>query len=315
VRAAGPIVLAVLMTACRTTTVRQAPAVAAVTPVFGPVVGVEVIAGRADAGDETLLLAGGIDLVRIDLAARRADRVHLRMDPNESCWQLARLSNGSLWTLKGRRTLARLDTRGAFAEEIPLAVPHFGVFAAGDRLVYQEAVFTAPAPALQMVSADGRTRVPWSGIRTRPFDHLARASAAALNMIACGVTLTAERACWFPDEAALFLVDTEGRTRRVPLAGLQVVSPETLLASENPARPVRDAYVDADGEMWVLSSGTSPPGKEDTPGGWVLARYGPHGEPRGRSRLAEAARLVLRADARRVLLVLSSGQIGEVRAW
>jgi hypothetical protein len=134
-------------------------------------------------------------------------------------------------------------------------------------------------------------------------------------MIACGTSLTKERPCWFPDEAALFLVDVDGHTRRLPLVGLHVVSPETLLTSENPARPVRDVYVSATGDLWVLSSGIAPAGQEDTPGGWVLARYGPQGEPRGQSRLAEPARLILRAGGEHMLLLLSSGQVGEVRAW
>jgi hypothetical protein len=314
-RAAGIIVLAAAIGACLTTSVRQAPDIVAVKSVFGPVMGAEVIAGRADAADVTWLLAGGIDLVRVDLAARRSQRLPLAVPIGDSCWELARLPNGSLWTLKGRHTLARIGAEGSFAEEVPLAAAHFGVFAAGDRLVYQEAAFTAPAPAFHMVSSDGRTRVPWSAITTRTFGRLARASVAALNMISCGTSLTRERPCWFPDEAVVFLVDADGRTRRLPLAGLHIVSPETLLTSENPPRPVRDGYVSATGDLWVLSSGLAPPGQENTPGGWVLARYGPQGEPRGQSRLAEAARVILRADGERVLLLLSSGQVGEVRAW
>ena len=39
-------------------------------------------------------------------------------------------------------------------------------------------------------------------------------------------------------------------------------------------RPVRDAYVDASGTIWILSSGAPPEHAPDLPGGWVLARYG-----------------------------------------
>jgi hypothetical protein len=139
-------------------------------------------------------------------------------------------------------------------------------------------------------------------------------------MLSCGSSATAERPCWFPDEAAIFLVDTEGATRRVVLAGLAVVSPETLLTSENPARPVRDVYVNRDGDIWVLSSGTPPagpvgPAGSVVPGGWVLARYGAGGESKGVSRLREAARLILAVDTRRVTLLLSSGHVGEIESW
>jgi hypothetical protein len=216
--------------------------------------------------------------------------------------------------------LTRVDLDGRVLEEIRLAAPHFGVFAAGNRLVYQEASFTAPGPALQVGAPDGSRRTPWSTITTRPFDRLARASATVLNMLSCGSSATAERPCWFPDEAAIFLVDTEGATRRVVLTGLAVVSPETLLTSENPARPVRDAYVDRDGDIWVLSTGTPAAGPDGpagsaVPGGWVLARYGAGGESKGVSRLGEAARLILAVDTRRVTLLLSSGHVGEIESW
>ena len=70
-------------------------------------------------------------------------------------------------------------------------------------------------------------------------------------MLSCGVGRRGERPCWFPDEAAVALLDREGRIRRVRLDGLEVVRPEVLLTSDNPARPVRDAYVDAAGTIWI----------------------------------------------------------------
>jgi hypothetical protein len=54
---------------------------------------------------------------------------------------------------------------------------------------------------------------------------------------------------------------------------VEVVPPEVLLTADNPARPVRDAYVDDTGTIWVLSSGRPLAGAEDQPGGWILARY------------------------------------------
>ena len=313
-RLAGITLLAIVTGACRTAPAGQAPASLAVTPIFGPVMGREVIAGRVVDHEMLLVLAGGTDLVRIELGAHRADRRHLDLDPGDSCWGLARLDAGPVWTLKGRHTLARIDRGGHVVDQIPLATPHFGLFAAGNRLVYQEANFTSPAPALLVGAPDGTRRSRWSDLTTRVFANLARASAAALNMVSCGTSVTGEVPCWFPDEAAVSLIDAAGQTRRVPLPGLTVVAPETLLTAENPARPVRDAYVDAAGDIWILSSG-SPAAGVETIGGWILARYGHDGVAKGISRLSEPARLLLDVGTRRVTLLLSSGNVGEVARW
>lgn len=313
-RAAGMVVLIVALGACRTEVRQAPPAIAALTPLFGPVIGQEVIAGRADAGGDVLLLAGGLEIVRVDVDGRRAERTSIDVQPGEECWGLALPSSGGLFTLAGRRTLARLDASGHIVQRTPLPSPQFGLFAAGPRLIYQEADFTPPGPALHAgVAAAGRAR--WSAIATRTFPSLARASVAALNMITCGTSDGAERACWFPDEAALALVTDDGVTRRIGLRGLVTVPPEILLTSDNPRRPVRDAYVDRRGTVWILSSGTAPPGARDIPGGWILAKYGADGSVQGQTRLPEAVRLILRVEPARILVLASSGQVAEVPAW
>jgi len=311
---AGLLALAVVLGACRTS-VRQAPASATLVPLFGPVIGAEVIAGRADAGDEIVLLVGGTDLVRISLAARRFERVRLRTDAGVECWNLASPGDGSLWTIRSRDTLARLRFDGSIVSEAALGEPYFGLFASENRLLFQRADFTPPGPALIAAGADGRPHKAWSTIATRAFPALARASAAALNMVTCGSTDSTERACWFPDEAAVFFVSADGSTRHVSLPGLDVVAPETLLTSDNPRRPVRDAYVDATGALWILSSGMPPPGAKEGPGGWLLARYDAAGVSKGIRRLSEAARLILRADGRNVSLVMAGGMVGQVPRW
>jgi hypothetical protein len=53
----------------------------------------------------------------------------------------------------------------------------------------------------------------------------------------------------------------------------------------------------------------------EIPGGWVLARYGSDGDAQGLARLSEAARLILRVDARHVTLLLSTGMIAQVPRW
>jgi hypothetical protein len=58
-----------------------------------------------------------------------------------------------------------------------------------------------------------------------------------------------------------------------------------------------------------------PPGAPEVIGGWILARYGGNGESKGIVRLSQAVRLILGADTSRVLLLLSTGGVGEVQAW
>lgn len=310
---AGIVLLAISLGACQTAIVGQAPASApAGAPLFGPIIGAEVIGGRAEHNGVVSLLAGGSALVRVDLAARRFERIPLKLEPGDQCWGLAWLADGSLWTLRGRRSVIRVEADGRIGRDIPLDAAHFGLFGSEDRLVYQRAEFTPPAPALQSGVPGDPAPGSWSGLTTRAFAGLERGSAAALNMVSCGSSRGAERACWFPDEAAVALIDPAGRTRRVELSGLQVVPPAVLLTAENPPRPVRDAYVDEAGGLWVLSTGTPPAGLPDQPGGWLLARYGPGGVPIGVSRLAEPARLILRVSAGRATILTVAGMVVEV---
>jgi hypothetical protein len=313
-RRAGITLLAIGLGACQTTTVGQAPgSTLTPAPLFGPVLGAEVIGGRADEGGEVVwLLAGGNAVVRVNLNARRAERTPLSLVPGDQCWGLARLRDGSLWTLKGRRSVVQIETDGRLTREIALAAPHFGLFASGDLLVYQQADFTPPAPALKAAIPGDEHPQPWSAMTTRTFETLARASVAALNMVSCGSSRTGERACWFPDEAAVTLIDPSGGSRRVALAQLPVTPPEVLLTAENPPRPVRDVYVDETGVLWVLSSGKAPAGGPERPGGWILARFGPRGEPLGVQSLSEPVRLLLRASSGRAVVLTGAGMVAEV---
>ena len=307
--------LALALPACRTTSVAREPDLSPLTPLFGPVVSTEVIGGRQDDGEGVWLLVGGTSLVHIDLAARSARRVPIALAAGEQCWSLARLQDGSLWTLKGRETLIRVDGAGAISETVSLAEPHLAVFGSGRRLIYQRARLTPPGFALSAGDPGEVGAVPWSGMTTRTFDRMPRGSAMALNMVSCGGSATDERACWFPDEAAISLIDSSGATRRVVLPGLSVVPPDVLLTAENPARPVRDAYIDRKRRIWVLSSGTAPHGASERPGGWILARYTHDGSADGLVRLQESARLILQVDDDRAIVLSGSGHVAEVRPW
>jgi len=309
---AGLSVAVVMIAACRASSTAREAGPLALAQAFGPIVGREVIGGRVDDGDEVWLLAGGAHLVHVDIPTRRIRRVAIKIGPGETCWGLARLQDRSLWTLKGRNALIRMDSDGEVVRTETLPEPHLGLFGAQGRLVYQVASFTPPSPALRVGAPGDSNTLPWSEMTTRTFDRIARASAVALNMVACGGSARKERPCWFPDEAAVSLIDASGATRRLALPGLDVVAPEILLTSENPPRPVRDAYLDREGGLWVLSSGTAPPAGTDRPGGWILARYGSAGELLGVQRLSESARLILRAGSGRALLLTGAGMVAEV---
>jgi hypothetical protein len=281
---------------------------------FGPVIGNEIIAGRSDggAGRPVLVLAAERDLVAIDVEQRRATRHSLPLPEASSCWGLARLSDGSLWTIRDWKTLRELSVSGDTIREFPLGAAHAALFSAGDRLLFQRAEFVAPAQALTSGKPGEDRRDPWGTLQTRPY-KLARTSVAALNLVTCGPTRAEERACWFPDDAAVAMIDGAGKTRRVELTGIPRVSPEVLLTSDNPSRPVRDAFVERAGGLWIISAGTPADGGQPAPGGWLLAHFAPAGTPLERFDLAEPARLILEADAHHVLLLTGSGYVAEVR--
>lgn len=315
-RTAALALFAFVLGGCRALPGAETPSIA-VTRLFGPVVSADVIAGEQEDGTDILLLTGRSDLVRIDLAHRRSTRTAIQLPPPglEQCWGLARLRDASLWTLMGRNTILQVDADGSVLGQTALADAHVGLFGDDDRLLLQRADFAPPSSALEAMHPYGGERVAWSGIRTRPFPDLARAAVAALNMISCGVSHGREKPCWFPDQAAILLVGVAGQTRRVDLSGLAVVSPEALLAADNPARPVRDAYVDRSDVIWILSSGAPPGGKGDGPGGWILAAYASDGTPRGFGRLSEPARVILRAENGLVTLLSGKGDVVEALLW
>ena len=315
-RTVAPVSLLVAaLSGCRAPSSVPRPDVAQLTPLFGPVIAGEVIRGREQDDGEVMLLVGDSTMLRLDLSRRRSARVAIAVPPGEACWGLARLDDGSLWTLKGRNVVIRVEEDGRVSREVALAAPYVGLFAAGDRLVYQNAMATPPGAALHAGPPGAVPLEAWSGMTTRVFGGIGRVQVAALNMVACGGSARAERPCWFPDEAAVSVIGPRGETRRLSLSGLTVVAPEVLLAAENPARPVRDAYLDARGRLWVLSSGVAAPGAADVPGGWILARYGADGVAEGQVRLAAPARLILRADDTGALVLAGSGQVSAVTSW
>ena len=307
------LVLAALA-ACRATPQAHQMELRTVTSLFGPVISPEVIRGRHVDGNTVLLLVE-TTIVRVDLEARSVTRGAIGVAPGTACWGLAKLDDGTLWSLRGRNAIIRIESDGRVSRELPLTEPHAGLFGAGNRLILQRAMSPPPAIALSAGVPGEELREPWSDMTTRVFPGIARAQLAALNMVACGSSEQAERPCWFPHEPVIFLIGPRGGTRRVALTGLTEVTPEVLLAAENPARPIRDVFVDRGGRIWALSTGAAPAGAPELPGGWILARYGADGTANGQVRLAEPVRLILRADAERVIVLTGSGRVGEVKSW
>src|SRR5262249_61426366 len=116
--------------------------------------------------------------------------------------RLAGLGHGPRWPQKGRRRPPRIAPAGRIARELPLAAAHFGLFGAGDRLLFQRADFAPRGPALLAGAPDGPSRAPWSAIAARPFPSLGPASGPAPHMITGGPTPVAGRPRWVPGEAA-----------------------------------------------------------------------------------------------------------------
>src|SRR4029079_13155438 len=112
---------------------------------LGPGIGHEIIAGRADdQAGRTWLLVGERTLVIIDMQKSSMERHPLQVG-DAACWGLARLADGSLWTLKGRSTAVRISNSGEVVEEVALGSPHFRVFPAGDPLLGETTDLDAPA--------------------------------------------------------------------------------------------------------------------------------------------------------------------------
>jgi hypothetical protein len=280
---------------------------------FGPVISNEVIVGRVIDGSTVWIMTGSNAIVRVDLQNGSSVRSEVEeLTGDEHVWGLAK-AEGELWTLLGRTLLARIDSGGRVNQRIPLTDPHIGIFGGGEELLYQVMNFEPPAGALTIGPPGEERRRPWSGIRTRPL-ALARTAAAALNLVSCGPTFAQSIPCWFPDQSIVTLTSNGGESRDLALEGLPGDVPEVLLASENPRRPIRDALVDAGGDLWVLGSGDpAPSAQSGAPGGWLIARYDAHGRTKRRMRLPKPGRLLLGAAGDSCLIVASDGRVVEVR--
>ena len=280
---------------------------------FGPAVGRDTITGRADDAGGVLLMVGGTSLVRIDLTTRQRSEVSLQTKSGEPFWGLARLADATLWTLNGQNTLTQIAADGKTIREVGASNAYLGIFSGGDRLVMQRVSLPVWTPAMITVIPDEGNGRPWGGMTVRGFERLASGAAAAMNLVSCGTTEGAEMPCWFPEEPAISLMTADGTTRRVELEGLPRLAPEVLINAAAPMRPIRDVFIERDGTIWVLASGEAPSSAGNLPGGWLLARYGPQGQPIDRRALPEPVRVILRAKSGRALVLTGAGMVAEVQ--
>lgn len=286
---------------------------ATLTARFGPIADLGMISGHVmDDAAGVVLLAGEASLVAIDMDAGTQRTVALPCSGSNRCWGLARLTDGSLWTLRGMHAVLQVSRNGEVVREMGLDRAQLGIHGAGSRLVLQPGTLPAGQPVLFAGTASALAQDAWSTMRARPFDTLATGAAAALNLVSCGVSLTAEIPCWFPDEPSLFLIAGSGATRVVELQGLPRAAPETLINARVPQRPVRDVFVESDGTIWVISTGRPTNGAVEATGGWLIARYGKRGEPIDQRQLPEPARIILRAAHGRALVLTGGGMVSEV---
>ncbi|MBI3493710.1 MAG: hypothetical protein HY047_18330 [Acidobacteria bacterium] len=260
-----------------------------------------LIVGRATCGAGSWLLTETPALIEIKVGAWTIAAHPIRgLKSEEKVWGLACLSDGSLWTLASPRTVARLEPTGQIVERIEIHLPRIALFAAGDRLLFEQLPMAPGAASL----ATSPPRQPqsvhaWPGLVGR--SARSREEQLTRNLVNCGISFSGSVPCWFADERQ-FVVSDGSAIRRIDFAPLGS-------ANVDPVAPIWDvAMVDAD-RFWLLAS--APRGLPTRSGGRLY--WSP-----GRARytmidLAPLARLVITATASQCVLLTTQGGFMEVR--
>lgn len=274
----------------------------------------ETIVGRAIDDERAFLLTDSAVLIEINPGLSRVKRHSIKgRQPSDRVWGLARLADGTLWTLLDRTTLGRLTGSGEVVRRLMLTEPHFGLFGLGMHLVYQTIPTTTRAIVLTKGPPGNLDRQPFGTLRLREFDGM-RAEVWAANLVSCGATRSAILPCWFPDQPVVDLIDSNGVGRQLSLKNLRgspLVS--STLASNRP-QPLWDALVTGN-EIWVVSSAATPPGSPDAgPLRWRLFRYALDGRVLSQVRLASPPRVILGVSAGIGYLLTAHGRIERVEA-
>lgn len=266
----------------------------------GGVVPEGLIVGRAVCQGATWLLTEKAQLVRVS-AANRTVTVHdiqgLLLD--DRLWGLACLTDGSLWTLPSPRAVARLSPDGRVAERQNVRLPRVGLFASGDRLLFQQLPTVIDAPIL----ATSPARQPfdvriWPGLRGRP--TASREDQLAHNLVNCGIPAGASVPCWFVNEAQISVSDgLSSRLRR--LAGLRA-------SGIDQSAPIWDVALVGSERLWLLATAPTSSSGGRTGGRLIFVNH----LREEHIDLTPTARLILSATDTRCLVLTVRGELMEV---
>ena len=260
-----------------------------------------LIVGRAACADRTWLLTEGNRLIEIDGAnASVGTREIGGLGRGDRVWGLACLSDGGLWTMASPRSVARIDRTGRVQERVPVQLPRIELFAAGDRLLFQQ-LPTAPGVEVLATSPPRQSSTirPWPGLigrrATTREDQLTR------NLVKCGLGLGDEVPCWFANEAAISV--SSGRSARTIAVGW------LRAGAIDRQTPIWDAALVPSGGFWVLANETA---SRDRRAGTRLFLASERNGGRLSVDLKPAARLIVAASGTRCVLLLTDGSLIEV---
>lgn len=257
-----------------------------------PISETEIIVGRAVSDDDVIVLTDSKSLVRLNPFRGTVQRVQVSsINTDENVWGLARLEDGTLWTLVGRATLTELSSQGKVVRKIDLRVPHLALFGWKNRLLYQAIDLSPPSAALAQGPPGNHDRTPCGSLQTRLFNTV-RPEMWALNLVKCGVGRADELPCWFQNEVVIDRIRVDGKGSPCRLDNLKLTRPAALTRAEDAPHPIWDAYIPASGELWVLITSDTPASANGR-SGWEVFRYSPQGRLIAGTRLPVPARLIL----------------------
>lgn len=273
----------------------------------------DTIVGKAVTAPVVRLLTASHQLYRLDLQRQQVVAVgRLEVDEGAQVWGLAETAGGSLWTLLGFRQLARVDDTGRLLEKIELANPALALYGWHDGLIVQEATLQSDVPVLLFVRPGSTDRWPFGNLQRRGF--ATRPETLAGNLVSCGSTAGDEIPCWFSHTLLVHRIGPDGVTRVSRAVGLGL---EPLAAGDGAfevdsqvvrPRPIRDAYIDDEGALWLLTMKPPSQAAEMRAVGEQLARYTAGGELARAIPLTEPARIILGFVRDQVLLLSVTGR-------
>jgi hypothetical protein len=263
-----------------------------------------LIVGRAACQGATWLLLDSAQLVEIAVASRTVT-VHsvLGLFPSDRPWGLACLADGTLWTLASPRALTRLSALGRIAERQNLRLPRIGLFASGDRLLFQALPTVVSAPALASSPARQPLEVrPWPGLLNRAAAGR-DAQLSSYNLVNCGLAAGAFVPCWFANDGRIVISDGVSLWVR-PLAA--------FLSRGDQTAPIWDAALGGSDRLWLLATAKDS-GVGRRAGGRLL-RLRLNSLKQAALDLDPPARLILWASDTRCLMLTVRGELVEVIA-